>query len=261
MSTMPVLFVGHGSPMNVILDNAWTRTFNDLGAALPTPRAILAVSAHWYTRGTFVTAGGDPPTIHDFGGFPRRLFEIQYPARGSDEVARRVCELLTAVEAGPRSDWGLDHGTWSVLHHMRPAADVPVLQLSIDHQRPPAEHLEIGRALAPLRDEGVLVLGSGNITHNLRAAMQHAQSGDTSLQDWALRFDADIARAIEQRDHDFLARAPETALGRQNHPSIDHYLPLLYTVGAAGEHEAPTFFNPGFDLGSISMRGVLFGGP
>jgi 4,5-DOPA dioxygenase extradiol len=259
MPTTPALFVGHGSPMNVILDNAWTRTFNDLGAALPTPRAILAVSAHWYTRGTFVTAGGDPPTIHDFGNFPRQLFEFEYPARGSDEVARRVCELLSSVKAAPRADWGLDHGTWTVLHHMYPRADVPVLQLSIDQQRPPAEHLAIGRALAPLREEGVLILGSGNVTHNLRVTMQLAQRGDTSLQEWALRFDADVAQAIEQRDHDFLARAPETALGRQNHPSLDHYLPLLYTVGAASEAEAPRFFNPGFDLGSISMRGVLFG--
>lgn len=259
MPTTPVLFVGHGSPMNVILDNAWTRSFKDLGAALPTPRAILAISAHWYTRGTFVTAGGDPPTIHDFGNFPRRLFEIQYPARGHDELARRVCELLVADKAAPRSDWGLDHGTWSVLHHMYPRADVPVVQLSIDHRRPPAEHLAIGRALAPLREEGVLILASGNITHNLRAAMQWAQSGDGTQQEWALQFDADVARAVEQHDHEFLARAPESPLGRQNHPSLDHYLPLLYAVGAAHEAEAPRFFNPGFDLGSISMRGAVFG--
>lgn len=254
MSTTPVVFVGHGSPMNVLADNAWTRGFQRLGAALPTPRAILVVSAHWYTRGTFVTAGGDPRTIHDFTGFPPALYEIQHPARGSDELARRVGQLLAAA---PRGDWGLDHGAWSVLHHMRPAADVPVLQLSVDHDLPPAGHLALGRALAPLREEGVLIVGSGNITHNLRAARQHARDG--SQADWAARFDADIARAIAQRDHEFLARAPETALGRQNHPTLDHYLPLLYVVGAADAAEAPTFFNPGLDLGAISMRGVLFG--
>lgn len=253
MPTAPAMFVGHGSPLNVLADNDWTRTFKRLGAALPAPRAILAVSAHWWTRGTYVTAG-DPRTIHDFRGFPPALYEIQYPAPGSAEVARRVGEL---VAAAPRDDWGLDHGTWSVLHHMRPAADVPVLQLSVDRDLRPAEQLELGRALAPLREEGVLILGSGNITHNLRATWEHARAGTEA--DWAARFDADIARAIEQRDHDFLARAPETALGRQSHPTLDHYLPLLYVVGAADAAEAPTFFNLGLDLGAISMRSVLFG--
>lgn len=257
MPTAPAMFVGHGSPLNVLADNDWTRTFKRLGAASPAPRAILAVSAHWWTRGTYVTAG-DPRTIHDFRGFPPALYEIQYPAPGSAEVARRVGEL---VAAAPRDDWGLDHGTWSVLHHMRPAADVPVLQLSVDRNLRPAEQLELGRALAPLREEGVLILGSGNITHNLAAAAQHRRSGGTALEEWAVRFDADIARALEQRDLEFLARAPETALGRQSHPTPEHYLPLLYVVGAAAEAEAPAFFNTGFDLGSISMRGVLFGAP
>ncbi|WP_420829594.1 dioxygenase [Nannocystis pusilla] len=257
MPTTPVLFVGHGSPMNVILDNAWTRTFNDLGAALPTPRAILAVSAHWYTRGTFVTAG-DPPTIHDFGNFPRQLFEFEYPARGSDDVARRVCELLTSVKAAPRRDWGLDHGTWTVLHHMVPRADVPVLQLSIDQQRPPAEHLAIGRALAPLREEGP----------DPRQRQRHAQPArDHAARAARRHLAAGVGAAVRRRRgpghraaRPRIPRArPRGALGRQNHPSLDHYLPLLYTVGAAGEAEAPRFFNPGFDLGSISMRGVLFG--
>src|SRR5262245_60987544 len=163
---MPVLFVGHGSPMNAIEDNPWSRAFRALGEQLPRPRAVLCVSAHWYTPGTFLTDNARPETIHDFGGFPRELHEVQYPAPGAPDLARRISQLLAAHAASPRSDWGLDHGTWSVLVHLLPAADIPVLQLSIDGRLPPARHIEIGKALAPLREEGVLVLGSGNVVHN-----------------------------------------------------------------------------------------------
>lgn len=253
---MPVLFVGHGSPVNAIDDNRWSRGFAGLGEGL-TPRAILAVSAHWYVPGTFVTANDAPPTIHDFGGFPRALYEIQYPARGDADLAGRVRDLLANRGADLRSDWGLDHGTWSVLHHLRPAADLPVVQLSVHDRLPAADHLAIGRALAPLRDDGVLILASGNITHNLRHAFGTMRTGDSALPDWAERFDADIAAALEQRDHDFLARAITSDAARQSHPTPDHYLPLLYAAGAAGDDDV-SFPITGFDLGSISMRSVRF---
>jgi 4,5-DOPA dioxygenase extradiol len=255
---MPVLFVGHGSPMNAIEDNRWSRGFAGLGADLPGPRAILAVSAHWYVSGTFLTSNDPQRTIHDFGGFPQALYEIQYPARGEAALAGRVSELLADRDAELRNDWGLDHGTWSVLHHMRPAADLPVIQLSIDQRLPPAEHLAIGRALAPLRDQGILILASGNIVHNLRHAFGSMRTGDTTLPDWAERFDADVAAALDQHDHDFLARAPGTDIGRQSHPTPDHYLPLLYAAGAAGA-DPVSFPLTGFDLASISMRAVRFG--
>jgi 4,5-DOPA dioxygenase extradiol len=258
---MPVLFVGHGSPMNAIEDNAWSRGFRQLGRALPTPTAILSVSAHWYVPGTLLTANPLPETIHDFGGFPQELFEIQYPARGSAELARRVADLLEARRAGLADDWGLDHGTWSVLHHVRPEADVPVVQLSIDRRLPPADHLAIGRALAPLRDEGILVMGSGNVTHNLRHAFRSMQTGDTTRPAWAFDFDREVTGAIEQRDPDHLVRAIETEAGRASHPSIDHYLPLLYAAGAAERDDAVSFPVEGWDLGSLSMRSVRWDQP
>lgn len=246
--------------MNAIEDNPWSRGFRQLGKDLPDPKAILSVSAHWYVPGTLLTANPHPETIHDFGGFPRELFEIEYPARGSAELAQRVVQLLEGQPAALASDWGLDHGTWTVLRHVRPHADIPVVQLSIDRRRAPAEHLAIGRALAPLRDEGILVMGSGNVTHNLRHAFRSLQTGDTTRPDWATELDHEVKSALEQRDPDHLVRVIESDAGRQSHPSIDHYLPLLYAAGASGRDDQVTFPVEGWDLGSLSMRSVRFDG-
>ncbi len=259
MSTprMPVLFVGHGSPMNAIEDNRWSQGFTKLGQLVPLPKAIVAVSAHWYVNGTYTTGNEKPETIHDFGGFPPELYEVQYPAKGDPALAARVASLM-----GPRAEvsqeWGLDHGTWSVVKFLRPKADVPVIQLSIDARLPIADHLALGRALKPLRDEGVLVIGSGNITHNLRHAFMSLRSGKIEQVPWATDFDADISKALTQHDAAFLAQAPTTENGRMSHPTLDHYLPLLYAAGA-GEGDAVTFPITGFDLASLSMRSVMFG--
>jgi 4,5-DOPA dioxygenase extradiol len=244
--------------MNAIEDNRWSRGFRTLATLLPRPKAILAVSAHWFVPGTFLTDNAHPKTIHDFGGFPRALFEMQYPAPGDVELARKVVAMLGAERAALRSDWGLDHGTWSVLHHLVPAADCPVVQLSIDRRMAPADHLALARTLAPLREEGVLVMGSGNITHNLRYAMTSYQQGDETTPDWASSFDADVARAVEQHDGDFLARAVESDAGRMSHPILDHYLPLIYALGAANQRGSVRFPISGFELGSLSMRSVIF---
>jgi 4,5-DOPA dioxygenase extradiol len=256
---MPVLFVGHGSPMNAIEDNRWSRGFRELAADLPAPpAAYLAISAHWYVTGTYLTGNERPRTIHDFGGFPRELFEVQYPARGDVGLAERVSRLLAERRAALREDWGLDHGTWSVMRHIVPGADVPVVQLSIDRNLPPADHLEIGRAIAPLREQGVVILASGNITHNLRHALRFLGRPGAPTPPWASTFDAEIARALLQRDHQFLVRALETDDGRASHPTPDHYFPLLYAAGAAGDAADVTFPIDGFDGGSISMRAVRF---
>lgn len=259
MSTkMPVIFVGHGSPMNAVLDNAWSRGFAALGPELPTPKAILAISAHWFTPGTFLTGNALPKTIHDFGGFPRELYAIQYPASGDSDLAKRVSQMLAAHDASVRDDWGLDHGTWQVLRHMRPKADVPVVQLSIDHRLSPADHVAIGRALAPLREQGVLILGSGNIVHNLRHAIRGLQTGSSEIPPWAEAFDAHITSALEQHDNAFLATALDDDTGRMAHPSPDHYFPLLYAAGAASDEDQVSFPIVGFDS-SISMRAVRWG--
>jgi 4,5-DOPA dioxygenase extradiol len=256
---MPVLFVGHGSPMNAIEDNTWSRGFRELAGLLPRPRAILAVSAHWYVPGTFLTANERPETIHDFGGFPPALDAMQYPAPGDPDLARRVLRLVGEDRAALRADWGLDHGTWSVLVHLLPLADVPVVQLSLDERLPAAAHLAIGRALAPLREEGVLLMGSGNIVHNLRHALTSRQRGETATPEWAARFDRDVAQALEQHDGGFLARSAESDAGRMAHPTPDHYLPLLYAAGASDARDAVRFPVTGFDMTSLSMRAVLFG--
>ena len=253
---MPVLFVGHGSPMNAIDDNRWSRGFQSLAGLLPEPKAILSISAHWYVPGTFVTGEAQPKTIHDFGGFPDELFQMQYPAPGSAALAERVSKL-TGAQA--RTDWGLDHGTWSVLHHLRPKADLPVVQLSIDARLPSAAHLALGRKLQPLRDEGVLVFASGNVTHNLRHAFTASQHGDTSTPAWAKSFDEEVTRAIGQHDGAALAAIASTPDGRKSHPSPDHYFPLLYAAGAAEADDKVSFPVEGFDMGSLSMRSVIWG--
>ncbi len=257
---MPVVFVGHGSPMNAVEDNRWSRGFAALADALPTPAAILAISAHWYTRGTFLTDNAAPTTIHDFSGVPQALFEVQYPAPGSPELARRVRGLLGEARSALSSDWGLDHGTWSVLRRAWPQAKIPVVQLSLDRTLTQRQHLSLGRSLAALREEGVLILGSGNIVHNLGDAIQHKRAGRTAAPAWAAGFDEDIARALVQHDTDaLLARGPASADGGRAHPYPDHWLPLLYAAAAADDRDEVRFPIEGFDWGSISMRSVIFG--
>jgi 4,5-DOPA dioxygenase extradiol len=254
---MPALFVGHGSPMNVIQDNAWSRGFRGLGDLVPKPRAILAISAHWYVNGTFLTGDVRPKTIHDFGGFPRALYEIEYPASGSVDLARRVRGLIGEPRAALSDEWGLDHGTWSVLHFMYPGADVPVVQLSIDRRLDVSKHYELARSLAELRDEGVLIFGSGNVVHNLRDAFTRMRTASPSTPDWAARFDRAVAEAVAERDTRRLLT--ESDDGRMAHPSPDHFLPLVYTYAVTDEADRVSFPIEGFDAGSLSMRSVLFG--
>lgn len=255
----PVLFVGHGSPMNAIEDNPWSRGFRALAEQLPKPEAILAISAHWYVPGSWVTGNERPPTIHDFGGFPPALYAMQYPAPGSLLLAERVVKLLGPERAALRHDWGLDHGTWTVLHYLLPEADVPVVQLSLDETLSPSEHLLLGPMLRELREEGVLILASGNITHNLRDAFTRLHTGNTETPEWSRQFDLEAKAALEQHDLPFLARLVDSDMGRLSHPTIDHYLPLLYAAGAADDQDAVRFPIEGFDLGSLSMRAVRFG--
>jgi 4,5-DOPA dioxygenase extradiol len=262
-SRMPVLFLGHGSPLNVIADNAWTRAFRAIGRDLPQPKAVLAISAHWWTAGTLLTGNANPRTIHDFNGFPSELYEIEYPARGQPDLAQRVQSLLSSrAPSTPAlsTDWGLDHGTWSVLKHLLPGADVPVVQLSLDGGLSPAQHYELARGLHQLRGEGVLVLGSGNLTHNLRDALARGSAGDTETPDWARQFDAEVAVAVRQQDTKGLIQAwPEGRNARRAHPHPDHWFPLLYAYAATDEHDEVSFPVEGFDLGSISMRAVRWG--
>ena len=242
--------------MNAIEDNIWSRGHAGLAGLVPRPRAILAISAHWESDGTFTTLDDPPATIHDFGGFPAALYAMRYAAPGDPAFARRAADLARGAAVDGR---GLDHGTWAVLHRMFPNADVPVVQFSLDVRLSPGERVAVGRALAPLRDEGVLILASGNLTHDLRDAFARMRSGDGSTPGWATRFDADTARALEARDEPWLVRALETPDGRRAHPSAEHWLPILYAFGASDAHDAVSFPVEGFDLGSLSMRCVRFG--
>jgi 4,5-DOPA dioxygenase extradiol len=258
VSRMPTIFFGHGNPMNALQDNDWTRGWAAIGQRLPRPRAVLAVSAHWYLPGTAVTAMAAPRTIHDFGGFPRELFAVQYPAPGDLDLVRRVRELLRPLEVRTDVSWGLDHGTWSVLRHVYPDADVPVVQLSIDESQPPSFHYRLGQLLRPLRDEGILLIGSGNVVHNLHAYAWGRHPAEPF--DWALRFEAKARELMLQADHQSLM--DYEALGRDAELSIptpDHYLPLLYVLGASVQGEPLTFPVEGMDGGSISMLSVQFG--
>lgn len=256
---MPVLFFGHGNPMLTLGGNPFTRTWNQLGHSLPQPRAILAVSAHWYIPETAVTAMPAPRTIHDFGGFPEELFAVQYPAPGSPELAARVQQLLQPLAVRQDQSWGLDHGSWSVLRHVFPRADVPVVQLSLDLRQPPQFHYDLGRRLAPLRGEGVLIAASGNIVHNIFAFQWSDQA--VPPYSWAEQFDRRVREQI-------LADAPqpliayESAMGEEAAlavPTPDHYLPLLIALGARQAGDTLSFPVEGFDGGSMSMRSLRLG--
>lgn len=243
--------------MNAIEDNVWSRSFKALAQRLPRPRNVLAISAHWFTQGTFVTGNEKPETLYDFGGFPDELSRITYPAPGDPELAARLVKLLGEEETAVRTDWGFDHGTWTVLRYLLPEADIPVVQLSVDLGALPEQHLEIGRRLADLREEGTLILASGNIVHNLRHAFTMMARRISETPGWAAAFDRDVARAAGQLDGKYLSGLLDSDLGRIAHPTPDHYLPLLYVIGAAGESGSVTFPVEGFDAGSLSMRAVM----
>jgi 4,5-DOPA dioxygenase extradiol len=260
---MPVLFLGHGSPMNAIEDNEFRRSWQALGQEFgrtwPQPQLILCVSAHWLTRGWHLTGMAKPKTIHDFGGFPHELFDQQYPAPGAPLVARQIAAGISEPQVGlDTQEWGLDHGTWSVLKPMFPKADVPVLQLSMDYGRPPAEHFALGQQLKALRERGVLVVGSGNIVHNLRAVQRSASA--TQAYPWAFEFDAKTAELLEKGALPELADFQKLGqVAQMAHPTYDHYLPLLHAAGAVHAGEKMRFFNERFQAGSISMRSVVWG--
>jgi 4,5-DOPA dioxygenase extradiol len=263
---MPAIFFGHGNPMNALLKNTYTDGWAAIGKSIPRPKAILCVSAHWYLPGTAITAMASPRTIHDFGGFPRELYEVEYPAPGSPALARRVWELLTPLTKSAEpgiaveldQSWGLDHGTWSVLCHVFPNADIPVVQLSIDETRAPEFHYQLGKLLLPLRDEGVLVIGSGNMIHNLHTYAWGKH--EVKPFDWAVRFEK-LARELLLSGNDEPLVQYE-ALGRDallSAPTPDHYLPLLYVIALRRQGEQVSFPVEGFDGGSISMLTVQIG--
>jgi 4,5-DOPA dioxygenase extradiol len=254
---MPAVFIGHGSPMNTLAQNRYTEAWRKLGEDLPRPRAILAVSAHWTTRGTAVTAMQSPRTIHDFGGFPQALFDVQYPAPGDPALAARVSELLSPVQVGLDSGWGLDHGTWSVLAHLYPDADVPVVQISLDATQPAAYHYELAARLQALRDEGVLVLASGNVVHNLRTI---DRNNNAPGYDWAVRFNDAVREHIASADHaPLIAYEKLGEDARLAIPTPEHYLPLLYVIGLQREGEHVEFAVDGIQNGSISMLTAVVG--
>lgn len=257
-SLMPVLFIGHGNPMNAIEDTAFSSAWSAAATAIPRPKAILCVSAHWETEGTFVTSMKSPKTIHDFYGFPDALYQVQYPAPGSPELAERVRQAASSadVKLDDGYSWGLDHGAWSVLRRMYPGADIPVVQLSLDRTRPPRFHYELGAELAALRNEGVLIIGSGNIVHNLRLLQWNA----TVPYPWAAEFDRQAADLIQKGEHDCLI--DYQSLGepaRLAIPTNEHYLPLLYILALQQPDEQVSFFADELTLGSISMRSLRIG--
>jgi 4,5-DOPA dioxygenase extradiol len=250
---MPVLFIGHGSPENAIEDNAFSRNWEKAAASLPRPEAILCISAHWQTQGTAVTAMEKPKTIHDFYGFPDALYKVRYNAKGSPDLAKEIKRAIKSTAVRPDHEWGLDHGTWSVLVRMYPKADIPVLQLSLDVDLSPEGRYRIGTELAGLRSHGVLILGSGNAVHNLERL-----SPKTTPFDWAREFDAFVKENLEGRNDDALVRFAKHPVAQLAHPTDEHYLPLLYVLGASIGEKA-LFFNESFFMGSLSMRCALFG--
>lgn len=257
-AVMPTLFIGHGSPLNALANNPYTQALTRLGQTLPEPRAILVVSAHWMTQGyTAVLGSAQPPTIHDFHGFPPALHEMEYPAAGHPELARRAQALL-GLKGRLSLDWGLDHGTWTVLHHMYPQANIPVFQVSLDMRQSGQYHLAMGQALAELREEGVLIVGSGNIVHNLRRLGPGRTLNDWASEAWAQAFDDTVSAALSQREDQRLLVYDKLPGGQESVPTPDHYWPLLYALGAASKGKVPTTVFSGFQSGTISMRCLQF---
>jgi 4,5-DOPA dioxygenase extradiol len=250
---MPVLFVGHGSPMNALYDNAFTRSLHQLGTRLPPPKAIVVISAHWLTQGTQVTTNQQPPTVHDFGGFPPALHAMEYPAPGAPDLAQSIIDHVHEVHGA--TNWGLDHGTWTVLHHLYPQADIPVLQLSLDYTKPLAWHFTFAKQLRFLRERGVLLIGSGNIVHNTRLSVPKLRVGDNSPFAWATEFDEWVKRKLDQRAfQDLVAYQQAGISGQLAVPTPDHYLPLLYCVGLALPDEAVSYAHEEVAFGGLSMR-------
>lgn len=255
---MPVLFIGHGNPMNALQSNAFSRAWEAIGSRLPRPRAIVCISAHWYAAETAVTEAASPRTIHDFSGFPSELYEIDYPAPGAPELAQRIQELAAPIVVRADPERGLDHGAWSVLCRMFPRADVPVIQLGIDRTQPPGFHYQLGKCLGPLREEGVLIVGSGNVVHNLRA--YNWGRPDAAPSEWAWRFETRVRDLLQQADHGPLIAYEELGPDvRSAVPSPDHYLPLIYVVSLMKAGEPVGFPVEGFDGGSVSMLAVQMG--
>lgn len=257
---MPVLFIGHGSPMNAIEDNEFSQRWQQMGNEIPTPKAVVVVSAHWLTKGTLVTAMPNPKTIHDFGGFPQALFDVQYPAPGSPELATEIQKLITNPVVELDHDWGLDHGTWSVVKHMYPDADIPVLQLSIDYYKPAAYHYELAKQLLSLRKKGVLIIGSGNMVHNLRMVAWDKLNEPEFGFDWALEMNDIFKNKISNGFHkeliqyEKLNKAATLAI-----PSPDHYYPLLYILALQTDSDKVEFFNDKAVGGSLTMTSVKIG--
>lgn len=257
---MPTLFIGHGSPMNGIEDNDFSKNWSALGKTIPQPRAVLCVSAHWLTKATAVTAMEVPRTIHDFGGFPKALFDVQYPAPGNPELALETARTIQKTTVKQDHEWGLDHGTWTVVRHMYPEANIPVLQLSIDYHKPPEWHYQLGQELAALRRKGVLIIGSGNMVHNLGMVAWDKLNDSEYGFDWALELNTIFKERISEEDHQALVRYPDLhRAAKLAIPTPDHYYPLLYALGTRLPGEKPRFFNDRAVGGSLTMTSVQFG--
>lgn len=253
---MPLLFVGHGNPMYAISENKYKAAWEAMGKTLPRPKAVLCISAHWLTNGTSVAVTAQPKTIHDFGGFPQELFNVQYPAPGAPDYAKMAASAIQSVKVHEDVEWGLDHGAWSVLRNMYPNADVPVFQMSIDYGKSPRYHFNLAKELAVLRNKGVLIISSGNVVHNLGMIQW---DGNSQPYDWAIEFDELVKKSIVDDHPDPLIEYQKLGkIATMAHPTNDHYLPLMYTLGLRDAKDQFSFFNDTLDMGSLSMRSVLF---
>lgn len=254
-ATMPVFFIGHGNPMNAIYDNAFTKKLNTIRNTISKPKAILVISAHWLTKGTYVSTNPHPKTIYDFGGFPDELFRVKYEPNGAPELAKEIKEKVNYTSVSEDNTMGLDHGAWTILKHIYPAADIPVFQLSIDYSKPAAYHYELAKQLNYLRNKGVVIIGSGNIVHNLGMV---DFNNPNSAYDWAIEFDSTVKKLLDKGDDDALINYEK--LGKSallSIPTNDHYLPMLYILGLRNKGEQVSYIYESMEMGSLSMRSFV----